>query len=240
MRAALIPDVVLAAVFITLGGMASLQAQELIPCFSCSTSACPTKELPPCPSQQDKQAAERRAAERRAAERRAAEQRAAEQRAAEQRAAEQRAAEQRAAEQRAAEQRAAEQRAAEQRAAEQQGQRPGRDVIVPSVPPPARPAEHSHRLRAAGIGVGVGGVLLAGAGAALLAIDKRYGTECWLPGDPTTCANLYRTQAPGIALLATGGVALVGATILFVRDARQARGGEAKLTLRWSGLTLAR
>ena len=81
MRAALIPDVVLAAVFITLGGMASLQAQELIPCFSCSTSACPTKELPPCPGQQDKQAAERRAAERRAAERRAAEQRAAEQRA---------------------------------------------------------------------------------------------------------------------------------------------------------------
>lgn len=84
--------------------------------------------------------------------------------------------------------------------------------------------------------------LLAGAGAALLALDKRFGADA--PDEGLACAggvcpNYYRTNVPGIALLAGGGAALVGATVLLVMDARKRR-PELRLSLAMPSLRAAR
>jgi hypothetical protein len=58
----------------------------------------------------------------------------------------------------------------------------------------------------------------------LLGLDRRFAPadECWQPGDLSTCPQLYSTTAPGAALLAVGGGALIGAVVLFAVDARRA------------------
>ena len=67
------------------------------------------------------------------------------------------------------------------------------------------------------------GVLLAGAGAALLAVNGRTGDQCWMPGDLSTCRQVLNTQPVGAALVGAGGVSLIGAVILFSLDARHRR-----------------
>lgn len=59
----------------------------------------------------------------------------------------------------------------------------------------------------------------------LLAADGRYGDMCWMPGDLSTCQVVLQTQTAGAVLVGTGGAALVGATVLFVIDARRKRRG---------------
>src|SRR5580658_8985265 len=65
------------------------------------------------------------------------------------------------------------------------------------------------------------GLVLAGGGAALLALDGRVGGQCWMPGDLTTCKQLLQTQPAGAALVGVGAASLVSAVVLFAVDARR-------------------
>lgn len=117
----------------------------------------------------------------------------------------------------------------------------GGPALLPTrPPPPPSPPIPSWRLRAASIGVGIGGLVLTAVGATLLALDKHWGaadangSACMTDNAVRDCDYLYRTQRPGIALVAVGGVALVGGVVLFTIDGRRNR-GETRLALRFGG-----
>jgi hypothetical protein len=69
----------------------------------------------------------------------------------------------------------------------------------------------------------VAGAVLVGGGIALLAVDGHAGDQCWMPGTLSTCKQVLQTQPAGAALVAVGGASLIGATVLFVLDARRER-----------------
>ncbi|MDW8284288.1 MAG: hypothetical protein RMK29_21500 [Myxococcales bacterium] len=87
-------------------------------------------------------------------------------------------------------------------------------------------------LRSAAIGLAISGWVLAAGGAVLLGLDRRFGQECWQPGDVTTCPQVYTTLGPGAALVAVGGAALIGSVVLFAVDRRR----QHKVAILWPRL----
>jgi len=75
---------------------------------------------------------------------------------------------------------------------------------------------HSHALRPLKWITLAGGVLAAGAGAALVALDGK-GT-CSLPGGQRECPNVYDTRTGGYVAIGAGGALVVTSVILFVLD----------------------
>ncbi len=78
--------------------------------------------------------------------------------------------------------------------------------------------------------------MLAVGGGVALGLNHHYGTDCWSPGDVTTCKSVYDTTSVGGAVLGVGAAALVGATVLFVIDARR---GERHVAWSLPGSSLA-
>jgi len=78
------------------------------------------------------------------------------------------------------------------------------------------PARHADALKPLKWVSLVGGVLAAGAGAALLAVDGR-GT-CTRAAGQRQCPDVYDTKTGGIVALAAGGALVVTSVILFVID----------------------
>jgi hypothetical protein len=95
---------------------------------------------------------------------------------------------------------------------------------------PAPTGKRSPALKALGASLLVLGVAGIAAGAAELAIDGK-GT-CSLSSGRTQCKEVYDTGAAGAALVALGGVAVVGGAITFVVDAMRARPSRVQADVR--------
>lgn len=211
-----------------------VQAEELIPCFTCSTSECPTNELPRCPQKRRPRAT---------------------------RAVQPPATEQRPAEASATAVTPIPERLDSIAVPAQPAPQP-LNSASPSAPKalvvtsgdPANPKRSeaeskstvaapatkaaSHWLRWAGAAVGTGGLLLTGFGVPFLVYGARDGKiSCAEGTNPRACPTLYGGNLQvGVTLAAVGGAALISSVIMIVIDARRSRRVEPRLTLVLPGL----
>lgn len=208
------------ALLILAAGLLAISAQAKaapLPCYTCRTEECPDLPAPPCPKRHaaDEDARRKKAEDAARAQAEAAARAAAQEEARKQVAAQ----------------------AAAQEAARKQAQEPAQAPVAqqtPLAPPrhvPIAPRNEQRSLLPWAVTTLVGGVLLAGAGGALLGVDGRYG-DCRMPDDPMTCELVLRTQTGGVVMLAAGGASLITAGILFGLHARRPRPAVAWLAPR--------
>jgi chemotaxis protein histidine kinase CheA len=185
-----------ALVLVTVLAAAPARGQEeQVPCYTCRTSECPSLDAPPCPTQKKKKGAVETADEKarrekekaeKAARDKAEQERAARDKAKQEKAAQERAAQEQAEKDRAAQEQAEKARAAQEAARQErlrQDQLRQERIRLEQLVQARAEAERQRQARHAGLRRGkwaalTTGLLLTGAGVALLALDNRMGREC--------------------------------------------------------------
>ncbi|MCB9524862.1 MAG: PEGA domain-containing protein [Myxococcales bacterium] len=107
------------------------------------------------------------------------------------------------------------------------GDEPGGDSLAPSPPPVAAVSGSKHT--GVGVGMAIGGAVLAGVGTWLIILDGEI--TCDDGRGRTECPSVYNTKGPGIAGLGVG-AGLIGASVAtFILDAIAPEGPAPKPTV---------